>query len=293
MKYRWGFIDNGVFTECQPKVDDSTSLDFAQRSNEIFFRAKLNGALAFRFEFDYILSKGYNYEHIVVLQYFKSDINDWAEIWRGRFILTDCEIDFDTQTISVTPETQDRYTKILDAYDTEYNLVKLAPKMQPVDILIRPCMQIYMAGSNKLSNYIGGNSWDADCETAVPTELYNSHWAQLRNCAWMYFTYKTGVYAGKRAVYYGRFVMVDTPSFYDITFPMDGRIYDSDGTYVEDTIQCRLYQTIANKWEFLITDSGNNLLLQVDYNLLDNDYGDNYFACSSYFNTRVHVIYQK
>ena len=279
MKYRWGFMDNGVFTECQPKVDDSTSLDFAQQSNEVFYRAKLNGALSFRFEFDYILSKGYNYEHIVVLQYFDNDLNDWGEVWRGRFALTDCEVDYDTQTISVTPETQDRYTKILDGMDTEYNLVKLAPKMQSVNILIRPCMQIYMAGNNKISNFLGGNSWDADSETAEPTQLYNAHWKQLENCAWFYANYTSGIYAGKYAVYYGTFVMADIPGdLYDVSFTFNGRVYNSDGTFVEDQLNGRLHNDLGVRWEFDIRDSSNNSVLSVYYNLITQDYGDNYSA---------------
>lgn len=169
MKYRWGFVEGGVFTECKPVVEDDTSLDFSQQSGEVFYRAKLNGSLLFRFaEFDSILSKGYNYEHIVVLQYYDENAADWAECWRGRFALTDCEIDYDTQTISVQPETQDRYTKILDHLEDEYNLIKIKPTQKPVKMQIRPVVQLYSIGSSKITNITTNGYYEQDVRNAEP-----------------------------------------------------------------------------------------------------------------------------
>lgn len=279
MQYRWGFIENDVFVECNPIVDDDTALDYTQESGQIFYRAKINGSLAFRFEFDAILAKGYNYTHIIVLQWYDNSDDTWKEMWRGQFALTDCEIDFDTNTISVQPTTLDRYTAILDALESEYNLVKLSAKLTPVNILIRPCTQIYLAGNTRISNYVGGNSWDAECEQATPIVLYNGNWLQLRNCAWFYLDYTSGQYAGKHAVYFMRFVMPESPfDFYDVTMPVDGRVYNSDGTYVEDTLQCRLFDNLANRWEFYITDGGGNEVMTIWYDKAnDTAYGDNYW----------------
>lgn len=171
MKYRWGFIEGGVFTECKPVVEDDTSLDFSQQSGEVFYRAKLNGSLLFRFEFDDILAKGYNYEHIVVLQYFDTNADDWAECWRGRFALTDCEIDYDTNTISVQPETQDRYTKILDHLEDEYNLIKIKPTQKPVKMQIRPVVQLYSIGSSKVTNITTNGFYEQDVNNPIPDML--------------------------------------------------------------------------------------------------------------------------
>ena len=242
-RYRWGFetIENGnpIFTECEPLIENSTSLDFSQQTNEMFYRAKLNGTLTFRFDtFDYILNAGYNAEHYIVLQYFDTNTNDWAEMWRGRFVLTDCEIDYDKHLINVQPETQDRYTAVLDALDKEYNLVKLKVKMQPVTIIVRPCLQVYMYGATKLSNYIGGNGWEAECEAPEMTDLTSVYkFEEVRNVLWCSFVYKTGANAGKRALYVGRFnLIVGTGT---ITFDMDGKIYNADGTTIDDTVQCQ------------------------------------------------------
>ncbi len=277
MKYRWGFLDeNDAFSECFPKVDDSTAIDFSQESNEMFYRGKINGSLAFRFEFDDILAKGYNYEHRIVLQWYDADNDLWKDVWKGRFALTDCELDYDTKTITVQPTTLDKYTKIIDALESEYNLVKLEVGRQPVNILIRPCYQIYMCGNTKISNYVGGNTWDADCDSVSPLGAENAlFFTPLRNVAWFTLAYTSGVYAGKYAVYYARFNMSATPSLTTLTFPFDGRVYNSDGTYTDDTLNGKLELNLATNWEFTITDSNNNLVLDVVYDLYLN-YGDNY-----------------
>ena len=258
MKYRWGFLDeNDAFSECFPKVDDGTAIDFAPESGEVFYRAKLNGNLSFRYEFDAILAEGYNYEHKIVLQWYDADNDEWKEVWKGRFALTDCEIDYDTKTITVTPSTLDRYTKILDNLDKDYNIVKLAPAMQPVNILIRPCLQVYLFGASKIYNYVGGNSWDSSCDAVLSTDdLATYKFEELRDCLWFTGTYKTGVYAGKKAIFYGRFLFLGS----DVTFPMDGRVYNDDGTFTEEEGAFTVYITHDNghNWLFSIMESGTS-----------------------------------
>lgn len=230
MKYRWGFLDeNDNFTECEPKVDNATAIDYARESNEMFYRAKLNGSLSFRFEFNDIIAQGYNVEHRVVLQSFDNDLNDWREIWRGRFALTDCEIDYDTNTITVTPQTLDRYTNILEHLEDEYNLTKLAAKQQPVNILIRPCLQVYALNDSKLSNWIGNNAWEATCDAVGKDDIGNYHFVlNKERIAFMvqyneYWTY------GKQTVIY-----IGEPS-YDYDHVIDGvhRAFYVTGNYYD------------------------------------------------------------
>ena len=167
-KYKWSFDTEvgGVktLTECKPIIEDSTSLDFAKESNQQFYRAKLNGSLSFRFEYDYILNAGYNAVHIVVLQRYDEDLFDFVEVWRGSFTLTDCEVDVDTRTISVKPETNDRYRKILDHLQDEYNLLKINPTQQGVDMQIRPIIQVYCDGASKITNITSNGYYEMDCE---------------------------------------------------------------------------------------------------------------------------------
>lgn len=264
-KYRWGFetIENGnpIFTECFPIVEDGTSLDYAQQTNEVFYRAKLNGTITFRFDtFDYIIDAGYNAVHKVVLQRYKETESDFVEVWRGKFTLTDCTINYDTHTIEVTPETIDRYTAVLDNLEKEYNLVKLKARMSPVNILIRPCLQIYKYGSSKIANFIGGNSWDSDCDapTSVDDLTDTYKFEELRDCIWFTGVVKSGPNAGKSAVYYGRFLFVGSA----MVVPMDGRIYNSDGTYIEEeeAYYCAITHDSGHKWLFSIVAHGTSSL---------------------------------
>lgn len=175
-KYRWGFEIEGVFTECFPRVNDETALEFSKESNQQFYRAKLNSNLDFRFEYDDIINAGYNAVHIVVLQSYNETTSAYEEVWRGKFTLTDCTVNVDTRTITVTPETIDNYTEVMAHMQDEYNMIKLKPKVQPIDIQIRPCLQLYSINDNKLTNYIGESYWEADCEQiGSKTDLTNTY----------------------------------------------------------------------------------------------------------------------
>ena len=189
MKYKWFFDESGVLTECEPKLDNDTKLEFAPETDEVFYRAKLSGALTFQNEFDAILAKNFGYTHIVVLKRYSDTDNDYVEVWRGKFTLTDCTINYDRKTIEVTPKTIDRYTDVIAALETDYNIVKLAPQMHPVNINIRPCLQIYCGGDTKLTNYTGGSVWEASCESnLVDSELQNTyHFAKIGEVFAVYF----------------------------------------------------------------------------------------------------------
>ena len=234
-KYRWGFEtienDNPIFTECFPIVEDGTSLDYAQQTNEVFYRAKLNGTITFRFDtFDYIIDAGYNAVHIVVLQRFDETEIDFVEVWRGKFTLTDCTINYDTHTIDVTPETIDRYTAVLDNLEKEYNLVKLKAQMKSVNFLIRPCVQLYPLNSDKISNYIGGNYWESTANVSNYRECFDNLTLTPKGGQQLavLIKWRSGSLAGKTVLYTG-----DISG--NIPTALTGKVY-SGNDWVEDII---------------------------------------------------------
>jgi hypothetical protein len=204
MKYKWFFDESGVLTECEPKLDNDTKLEFAPETDEMFYRAKLSGALTFQNEFDAILAKNFGYTHIVVLKRYSDTENDYVEVWRGKFTLTDCTINYAIKTIEVTPATIDRYTDVIAALETDYNIVKLAPQMHPVNINIRPCLQVYCYNSPKISNYIGHNTWEADCSMTTGDEVELQHFVRIGNFFCCEFEWNYGLSIGQRGVYYAR-----------------------------------------------------------------------------------------
>lgn len=266
MLYRWGFIEEGVFNECKPFVDDDTALDFAQETGQIFYRAKLNGDLSFRYEFDDILAKGYGYTHIVVLQWYDNADDQWKELWRGHFTLTDCEIDYDSNTISVQPETQDRYTDILNKLEDEYNLLKLAPTQQPVGIMIRPCFQVYALNDSKIMNLIGGNTWQASCDSVGIANIANYHFRLIKNQITFGFVWQTGAYAGQFATYTAEINGDLNPND---TLPLSGKVYSGNDWVEDNTLTIFIYPPGDQYTIFGVMDSNNQPLFRVYYDKED------------------------
>ena len=219
MKYKWFFDESGVLTECEPKLDNDTKLEFAPETDEMFYRAKLSGALTFQNEFDAILTKNFGYTHIVVLKRYSDADNDYVEVWRGKFTLTDCTINYDRKTIEVTPATIDRYTDVIAALEKEYNLTTLGADIQPVNILIRPCLQIYSLNDSKVTNSIGKNTWESSCDAVGIADIDNLHFQLNAENFAIQIKYKSdfgSAWAGQTVLYTGTPDYSQTPRAFEI-----------------------------------------------------------------------------
>lgn len=219
MKYKWFFDESGVLTECEPKLDNDTKLEFAPETDEMFYRAKLSGALTFQNEFDAILAKNFGYTHIVVLKRYFDTENDYVEVWRGKFTLTDCTINYDRKTIEVTPATIDRYTDVMAALEKEYNLTTLGADIQPVNILIRPCLQIYSLNDSKVTNSIGKNTWESSCDAVGIADIDNLHFQLNAENFAIQIKYKSdfgSAWAGQTVLYTGTPDYSQTPRAFEI-----------------------------------------------------------------------------
>lgn len=219
MKYKWFFDESGVLTECEPKLDNDTKLEFAPETDEMFYRAKLSGALTFQNEFDAILAKNFGYTHIVVLKRYSDTENDYVEVWRGKFTLTDCTINYDRKTIEVTPATIDRYTDVIAALEKEYNLTTLGADIQPVNILIRPCLQIYSLNDSKVTNSIGKNTWESSCDAVGIADIDNLHFQLNAENFAIQIKYKSdfgSAWAGQTVLYTGTPDYSQTPRAFEI-----------------------------------------------------------------------------
>ena len=230
MKYQWFFDESGVLTECEPKLDNETKLEFAPESGEMFYRAKLSGALTFQNEFDAILAKNFGYTHIVVLKRYSDTDNDYVEVWRGKFTLTDCTINYDRKTIEVTPKTIDRYTDVIAALETDYNIVKLKAQMRAVNFLIRPCVQLYALNGDKISNYIGGNYWETTANVSNFRDCFDNDSLMPKGPEQLavLIKWRSGYLAGKTVLYTGDIMGPTIP-------PLKGKVY-SGNDWVEDYI---------------------------------------------------------
>lgn len=154
------FYLDGVLAN--PIFPDSLSKEFERETGQVFFREKINGKLRFMVnDYIYILSKPVDHKFTV-----KIDVHygyGWEDYWEGFFYLTDCEIDYERECIQVEPDVLDAYTEILENYDKEFDLIKLAPKQTKIRAKIRGVIQVYIAGNSTIMNVVGSTYWEEQC----------------------------------------------------------------------------------------------------------------------------------
>lgn len=167
------------------KFGDDLSFEFSHDSGEEYYRQRLTGEITFCNE-DYTFIIGADIDTKIQF-YLESQIQtggDWLPELTGYFYLTDCSINQDDNILSVSPTTDDGYDEFLGDIDKEFDLIKLAPRITPVWIDKRPCLQIYAAGDTKLTNILSNMWWEQDCQEerdpAVLTGDYKfAQWNEL------------------------------------------------------------------------------------------------------------------
>lgn len=148
-----------------PIYSDDLTKDYELETGERFFREKLSGKLQFQSkDYDRIVSASFDTEFGLVIFVSNDGGITWTTYWTGKFWKTDCEFDEDTKTVTVTPESSDRYSQILSGLDKEFNLVELAPEIFEVKGEKRPMIQIYVPGQSVISCFLSGRYWEAECE---------------------------------------------------------------------------------------------------------------------------------
>lgn len=160
-----------------PNYDDNLAITEEMENNEKFFRRKIDGKLTFYgADFDLLHSRPFEEKFVAVMY------KDGAEYWRGQFFKTGCEWDSDDRRCEVEPDVSDGYTAVLDGMENEYNLIKLAPAKVECALKKRPLMQLYVLGSDKITNIIGGTVWETDAPNATSDRLALKHaglWEQV------------------------------------------------------------------------------------------------------------------
>lgn len=140
-----------------------TSIEYAYEQNQQFMRRQLTGNLVFILDdYDFIMAQSIETKLYVTIKADWNHSGTFINYWHGAFHLTDCTINTDDRNISVKPEVEDRYNKILAALDKEYDLIKLKPPTQQVSYYRRPLMQIYALGESIINCYLGGMHWEQE-----------------------------------------------------------------------------------------------------------------------------------
>lgn len=171
-------LNNGTQNRvCYPRWKADTAMEYAFETNQMFRRAQLTNSLVFvGSDYDWIMATSFEQKISVTISADWTESGEYSTYWVGSFHQTDCTINVDKKTISVKPNVEDRYNKILAGLDKEYDLIKLAPAIQPVMMVRRPMLQVYSLGESIVSCFLSGMSWEQDAnECDNPSEMVNSY----------------------------------------------------------------------------------------------------------------------
>jgi len=136
-----------------------------KESNQMFFRETLDGKLNL-FGTDYLIVKNASIEENLYFYVYKNE----ALYASASFNKSDCKFDHFKKNVELKLNYNDGYSKILDAYENTYDLIKLAPALTKLTLTKRTVLQIYFQGENTISNYAGGTYWETEVDEQVDDE---------------------------------------------------------------------------------------------------------------------------
>lgn len=154
---RRGYVINPHYKQLKKK--------YSKENNQVFFRESLDGKINL-FGDDYLLVKNASLEETLYF-YVLRDNNIFAS---ASFNKSDCKFDHIRKGVELKLTYNDKYSKILDAYENTYDLIKLTPALTPITLTKRCVVQIYIQGEKTLSNYAGGTYWETDVDEQVDDE---------------------------------------------------------------------------------------------------------------------------
>ena len=157
--------------QASPVYKDDLAIDYGLEQNQQFYRGKLTGKLTFqKDDYAFIRAKSFDTQFDVVISISYDGGQTWAVYWSGQFWKTDCQFNEDDETAIVTPTVNDRYNAVLAGMEKEYNLIDLAPAMQPVKLDKRPMVQVYVPGQTVVGCFLSGMWWEQECKAVNETD---------------------------------------------------------------------------------------------------------------------------
>lgn len=157
-----------------PRFNDVT-FDYEREQGEIFYRKTFNGQVTFvGADYDLIANAPYATRFVLRITRWYPD-GTTKQLSHSEFYKTDCEFDMDKRIVTVSPKEIDKYQKVLDALDKEYNIKDLLPEMTNLTIYKRPLIQIYVLGDDVLQSYTAGTTFEQESGIMDESELEQHH----------------------------------------------------------------------------------------------------------------------
>ena len=161
----------------KPVYKDDLALEYALETNQEFYRGKLSGKLTFQMDdFDFIKAKPFDTQFDLLIYISYDNGSMWNNYWNGQFWKTDCQFNEDDKTAIVTPNVNDAYNAVLAGLDKEFNLIDLAPVIQPVKMDKRSLIQVYALGQKTIGCFLSNMWWEQECEAiSNENDLINTY----------------------------------------------------------------------------------------------------------------------
>lgn len=171
---------------------------YKKENGQAFFRESLEGVIKL-FGSNYNLVKASTLENTLGFEIYR-DKNVFVS---ASFNKSDCKFNHYRKSVELKLTYGDRYTKVLNAYDNTYDLMKLAPSITPLTLTKRCVVQIYVQGESVISNYAGGTYWETeviepvDDQNKLTTKYYFSKGPKFEEISLSGFNYDiNAVYEG-------------------------------------------------------------------------------------------------
>lgn len=165
-------IYNGIVSQdymeqsLQPIWGDGLALQYEKKDDECFFRKKLSQSLVF-VDYDYpksgLLSilKNATHSHIfrIFIDYSTDNGVSWIKNYAEFFFSKqDVNFDIDNKKTEIKVNENDEYTDLVARMNEEFNCLEFAKTYQEVKIPVEPIIQVYIQGSDRITNITAGSS---------------------------------------------------------------------------------------------------------------------------------------
>lgn len=156
-----------VETEAFPSYSEGFAVRYTDQPGQVFKRKTVDGELRFfGADFLWIMAKGVNQ-----MLYLSIKDDEGSVVVECQFTRRQGTTNYDNSIFTVTPTVVDGYETILTALDREVNWLHYYPDHSEVEIPVMPIIQIYEAGSTKITCYSYGHWWTQTVEN--PTFLHS------------------------------------------------------------------------------------------------------------------------
>lgn len=169
--------NNGDKVEVRPHYKELNK-KYAKESGQEFFRISLDGKInLFGSDYEIVSQSSVEDQLIFIVDKYNNTSKKWVEYYRGEFSKTDCKFDHDKKKCELKTTAVDGYTEVMNKYENTYDLIKLAPEISKINLHKRSLMQVYVRGSNSITNFFGGTYWEDDVNTAIDShdDLVNKY----------------------------------------------------------------------------------------------------------------------